>query len=102
MASDRAYHRGKTAEDIVAELWRGRGSQFDPAVVDIFVCIWRREGAQFITNSARAVEAQGMRRYDHTRTDHELIMTIPQPQMQIARPYAAAQYLPAPPLDALR
>ena len=37
MTTDRAYRRALTNEEAVAELQRGRGSQFDPAIVDAFL-----------------------------------------------------------------
>ena len=37
MTTDRAYRRALTYEEAVAELQRGRGSQFDPAIVDAFL-----------------------------------------------------------------
>ncbi|HEX6972472.1 MAG TPA: HD-GYP domain-containing protein [Limnochordia bacterium] len=37
MSMDRSYHRGLTFEEAISELWEGRGSQFDPEIVEIFV-----------------------------------------------------------------
>jgi putative nucleotidyltransferase with HDIG domain len=58
MASDRPYHRAFTADQIIAELQRCAGSQFDPAAVDAFTRVVEREGAHFVVNSARTVAAQ--------------------------------------------
>jgi len=55
MASDRPYHRGMSAEEIVAELRCGGGTQFDPVIAEIFIRIVMREGPSFVTNSARVV-----------------------------------------------
>jgi putative nucleotidyltransferase with HDIG domain len=53
MASDRSYHRALAAPDIVDELERCAGSQFDPAVVEGFCRAAEQEGAGFVVNSAR-------------------------------------------------
>ena len=58
MASDRPYHRAMSLNEIVAEVQRCAGSQFEPAVVAAFVRIAEREGTQFVVNSARTVAAQ--------------------------------------------
>jgi putative nucleotidyltransferase with HDIG domain len=58
MASDRPYHRALSLDEIIAEVQRCAGSQFEPAVVAAFVHIAEREGTQFVVNSARTVAAQ--------------------------------------------
>ncbi len=58
MASDRTYHRAKPAEEIVAEVERNAGTQFDPAVAAAFVRVVKREGPQFIRNSAQEVNSR--------------------------------------------
>lgn len=55
MASDRAYHRALSLEQIVAELKRCAGIQFDPSVVEAFVQVAVREGTRLVVNSAREV-----------------------------------------------
>jgi len=57
MASDRPYHRAMNADEIIAELERCAGSQFDPAVVEAFRRIAQRE-VRIVVNSARAVAEQ--------------------------------------------
>lgn len=57
MASDRPYHRAMNADEIIAELERCAGSQFDPAVVEAFRRISQRE-ERIVVNSARAVAEQ--------------------------------------------
>jgi putative nucleotidyltransferase with HDIG domain len=56
MASDRPYHRGMSAHEVIEEIRRGTGVQFDPLVAEAFIGIVEREGAQFIVNSANTVE----------------------------------------------
>jgi HD-GYP domain-containing protein (c-di-GMP phosphodiesterase class II) len=58
MASDRPYHRGMALSQIVAELQRCAGTQFDPAVVEAFVRVAGRKGDQFVVNTAHEL-AQG-------------------------------------------
>ncbi len=58
MASDRPYHRALSSDEIVAELQRCAGTQFDPEVAEAFIRVARREGAKFVVNSARSVAMQ--------------------------------------------
>jgi putative nucleotidyltransferase with HDIG domain len=58
MASDRPYHRALSVSQIIAELERCAGSQFDPAVVEAFTRLTEREGADLVVNSARTVARQ--------------------------------------------
>ena len=55
MASDRPYQKGKSVSEIITEVQRCAGAQFDPTVVDVFVRLAAREGAELIVNSARDV-----------------------------------------------
>ena len=55
MASDRAYHRAISLDEIVAELKRCAGRQFDSAVVEAFIVIAEREGNHLVINSAQEV-----------------------------------------------
>jgi len=55
MASDRPYHHGMSLEEIVAELRRCSGTQFDPVVVEAFIRVSTQIGAHFVVNSAREV-----------------------------------------------
>jgi putative nucleotidyltransferase with HDIG domain len=45
MASDRPHRRGMGAETALEQVDQGRGSQFDPAVVDALVAVLRGNGA---------------------------------------------------------
>jgi len=56
MASDRPYHKGMTLSEIIAEVKRCAGTQFDPTVAQVFIRLVEREGEQFIVNSAREVD----------------------------------------------
>ena len=64
MASDRPYQRGVSAHEIVAELKRCAGTQFDPAVVQVFIRILEREGEYLVTNSAQEVARHQAARQD--------------------------------------
>jgi putative nucleotidyltransferase with HDIG domain len=55
MASDRPYHAAMSPADIVAEVRRCAGTQFDPTVAEAFARIVEHKGDQFIVNSAHAV-----------------------------------------------
>jgi len=43
MTHDRAYRNALSREETIAELERGAGTQFDPAVVEAFLALMRRE-----------------------------------------------------------
>jgi putative nucleotidyltransferase with HDIG domain len=47
MTTERPYHRALTLEEAFAEVRRGRGSQFSPAVVDAFFSAHRRRPVEF-------------------------------------------------------
>jgi putative nucleotidyltransferase with HDIG domain len=55
MASDRPYSRAMSLTEIIAELRRCAGTQFDPNIVEKFVRVTERHGSQFVVNSARDV-----------------------------------------------
>lgn len=58
MASDRSYHRALSTDQIIAEVQRCTGSQFDPTVAYAFIRIAMRERNHFVINSARKVISQ--------------------------------------------
>jgi putative nucleotidyltransferase with HDIG domain len=58
MASDRPYHRGMSMEEIVDEIRRCRGTQFDPILADALVELILQRGPSFVINSARSVTQQ--------------------------------------------
>jgi len=73
MASDRPYHRAMSLNEIVAEVQRCAGSQFEPSVAAAFVRIVEREGTRFVVNSARTVAAQ---QADSDRAADDLAITL--------------------------
>ncbi len=58
MASDRPYHKSMSSEEIIAEIRRCAGKQFDPNVVAMFIRVVEKHGPDFVVNSARTVAAQ--------------------------------------------
>jgi diguanylate cyclase (GGDEF)-like protein/putative nucleotidyltransferase with HDIG domain len=80
MASDRPYSRAMSLEEIIAELRRCAGTQFDPQIVEKFVRVTERRGKQFVVNSARTVARPqaGQQHGDTTAT--------PEPPKPAAKP----------------
>jgi HD-GYP domain-containing protein (c-di-GMP phosphodiesterase class II) len=66
MCSDRPYRKGMSLPEMLAEVKRCSGAQFDPAVAEAFVAVVEREREYLITNSAHEVQ----RRTDATRPLH--------------------------------
>jgi putative nucleotidyltransferase with HDIG domain len=58
MASDRPYRHGMTQQEILDELTKNAGTQFDPDVVKAFVQIARSGQSPIIMNSSRQVFEQ--------------------------------------------
>ena len=61
MASDRPYRRAWSLPEIIAELKRASGIQFDPKIAEIFVSILEREGDKLLVNSAYNVAPYPLR-----------------------------------------
>lgn len=55
MLTDRPYQPGRSLPEVVAELQYGRGTQFDPHLVDIFVQVAERRHISVAGNSALSV-----------------------------------------------
>ena len=55
MASDRPYRKGMAVHEVIEEVQRCSGTQFDPAVAEAFVRVAEREREEFVTNSAVSV-----------------------------------------------
>lgn len=67
MASDRPYQHGRTQEEILSELQKQAGTQFDPFVVNAFVELVRARGEEVVTNwSRQAVAELSKKRPTHT------------------------------------
>jgi diguanylate cyclase (GGDEF)-like protein len=69
MASDRPYHRAMLLDEIIAEIRRYAGTQFDSVVVETFARVAEREGTRLVTNSAREVQHRNGTNGDPTRVE---------------------------------
>ena len=58
MASDRPYRNALSFEDIVAELKRNSGSQFDPVLVEIMLQIVQTRNEYLLVNSAQKLTVE--------------------------------------------
>ena len=67
MASDRPYRKGAQLHELVAEVARCAGTQFDPAVSAAFVRVVEREKEGLVTNSAIDLRQQSQRETLTTR-----------------------------------
>ena len=81
MASDRPYHRSMSLAEIVAELRRCSGTQFDPAVVEAFIRVSARTGENFVVNSAKEVAPHHLfpekdRDWESARSVHAPVMEV--------------------------
>jgi diguanylate cyclase (GGDEF)-like protein/putative nucleotidyltransferase with HDIG domain len=64
MASDRPYRKGMSLTEVINEVKRCSGTQFDPAVAEAFCLIAERERERFVVNSAMTVlQRQAAKRY---------------------------------------
>lgn len=63
MASDRPYHRAMSPEQVLVEVARCAGTQFDPQLAAIFLQVAEREGPGFIINSARQIDGRLLTTY---------------------------------------
>jgi putative nucleotidyltransferase with HDIG domain len=58
MASDRPYRKALSVEEIRHEIQTHAGSQFDPAVVNAFLNVLRREDEDLLVNSSKSIPAE--------------------------------------------
>jgi putative nucleotidyltransferase with HDIG domain len=56
MTSNRSYRKGMHPEEAFQALRRGRGSQWDPALIEVFIEMMRREGDSLVIPSGRPVQ----------------------------------------------
>ncbi|HYP41277.1 MAG TPA: HD domain-containing phosphohydrolase, partial [Chloroflexia bacterium] len=56
MASDRPYRKGMSLTEMLAEIKRCAGTQFDPEVAKAFITVVEREREYLIINSAQEVQ----------------------------------------------
>lgn len=56
MASDRPYRQGLSVPEILSEIARHAGTQFDPTVVNAFTRVVQKYGPSTIVNSARSLK----------------------------------------------
>lgn len=61
MASDRPYRRACSLNEVIAELRRMSGKQFDPVLAEIFAYVLEREGDRLLVNSAYDVAQHALR-----------------------------------------
>ena len=61
MASERPYRRGLDNQEIIDEIEKFSGSQFDPLVVKVFVEILKDEEVEIFVNSAYSVDMHGLK-----------------------------------------
>lgn len=63
MASDRPYRRGLNLDEIIEEIKRVSGEQFDPRMVKVFLKLAQAKGDRFLVNSAQKVDQGEIQQY---------------------------------------
>jgi putative nucleotidyltransferase with HDIG domain len=56
LTHQRSYRKAQTREEAIAELERGAGTQFDPAVVEAFLALMKRRGEELAVPAKAASE----------------------------------------------
>jgi HD-GYP domain-containing protein (c-di-GMP phosphodiesterase class II) len=64
MSSDRPYRSALSPTEIIAEVKRCSGTQFDTRVVDAFLELVDQYGEKFLVNSARPIQELGNLHYE--------------------------------------
>jgi diguanylate cyclase (GGDEF)-like protein/putative nucleotidyltransferase with HDIG domain len=71
MASDRPYREGMSLDEVIAEVKRCAGTQFDPLVAEAFCRIAERDRENFVVNSAMTVLQRQAAKHYAKATHHE-------------------------------
>jgi HD-GYP domain-containing protein (c-di-GMP phosphodiesterase class II) len=79
MAADRPYSRGRSPEEVLAEVRRCAGTQFDPQIVEAFLRVVEREGP-------------GLLRAGHAREQALVLAESERPQSEEWHPTSCAPH----------
>ncbi len=89
MASDRPYRRALSLTEIIAELRRMQGTQFDPFIAEIFAGILEREGEHLVVNSAYDAAQHALRWHpgeeEFNAVNGDITRMFSGPELQVAQ-----------------
>jgi len=74
MASDRPYHRAVELDEIIAEIEKHSGAQFDPSVVEVCKRILKQRGESLVANSALQVAQKSASGSENESHDEWLVL----------------------------